>query len=105
MTPRPPRLSRLLLAAAPFVRRRPEVADELQDLFEMRAAREGRRAAVRRYRADVLSVWLNAMLWTARPHSPEPSPSALLPHTASPLRAANSRGSARFALLLLTSHR
>ena len=75
MTPRAPRLSRLLLAAAPLARRRPEVADELQDLFEMRAAREGRRAAVRRYRADVLSVWLNAMLWTAPPDPFEPSPS------------------------------
>jgi predicted permease len=52
-----PRLGRLLVALRPLGDRRAEVEADLLELFGIRAARDGCRAARRRYVLDAISLW------------------------------------------------
>jgi len=53
----PPRVARFLLRLLPLGERRPDIEDDLMELFDARAARRGARYARRRYFGDVLSLW------------------------------------------------
>ena len=56
----PPLLARALLRITPAVFRRPEIADELDEMFEARSIASGPRITRQRYARDVLSLWVHA---------------------------------------------
>ena len=55
----PPRLLRILLRITPAALRRPEIVDELDELFEARSLTSGPQVARHRYARDVLSLWVH----------------------------------------------
>jgi predicted permease len=57
----PPLLARLLFRLVPLGRRRPEVEEDLSELFAARCSQKGARYAQRRYYSDVLSLWRSAV--------------------------------------------
>ena len=56
----PPLLARILLRLTPAALRRPDIVDELNELFEVRTRAFGPRIARERYARDVLSLWLHS---------------------------------------------
>jgi predicted permease len=67
---RAPKLSRLLLNLRPLGDRRDEIAADLDELFIKRASALGPRAARRRYRRDVLSLWVRRAPGRRAPEGP-----------------------------------
>ena len=67
--PKPPKIARWLLRWRGPARRQSEMADDLEELFHLRAERLGLTKACRRYWKDVLSICARRSLHTQRdPH-------------------------------------